>query len=81
MGIVMTYAVNDRESYNNIVTWMKQIKSHASENVCKILVANKCDVEEGRVISTEEGKQMAEQLGVPFFETSAQENINVAEVF
>lgn len=56
MGIVMTYAVNDRESYNNIVTWMKQIKSHASENVCKILVANKCDVEEGRVISTEEGK-------------------------
>ena len=44
MGIVLTYAVNDRESFNNIVSWMKQIKAHANENVCKILVANKCDI-------------------------------------
>lgn len=34
-------------------------------------------MEDERVISFERGKQLAEQLGVEFFETSAKENINV----
>jgi GTPase SAR1 family protein len=42
-----------------------------------ILVGNKCDMEDERVISFERGKQLADQLGVEFFETSAKENINV----
>ena len=42
-----------------------------------ILVGNKCDMEDERVISYERGKQLADQLGLEFFETSAKENINV----
>lgn len=42
-----------------------------------ILVGNKCDMEEERVVSAERGRQLAEQLGVEFYETSAKENINV----
>lgn len=42
-----------------------------------ILVGNKCDMEDERTISFERGKQLADQLGVEFFETSAKENINV----
>ena len=46
-----------------------------------ILVGNKCDMEDERIISYERGKQLADQLGVEFFETSAKENINVKAVF
>ena len=42
-----------------------------------ILVGNKCDMEDERVISYERGKQLADSLGLQFFETSAKENINV----
>ena len=42
-----------------------------------ILVGNKCDMEEERVVSADRGKQLADQLGLHFFETSAKENINV----
>ncbi len=42
-----------------------------------ILVGNKCDMEDERVISFERGKQLADSLGLEFFETSAKENINV----
>ena len=42
-----------------------------------ILVGNKCDMEDERVISYERGKQLADSLGLEFFETSAKENINV----
>lgn len=46
-----------------------------------ILVGNKCDMEDERVISYERGKQLSDQLGIEFFETSAKENINVKQVF
>ena len=54
-----------------------QIKTYSWDNAQVILVGNKCDMEDERVISFERGKQLAEQLGVEFFETSAKENINV----
>ena len=44
-------------------------------------MGNKCDLEDERVVSTERGKQLADQLGLEFFETSAKENINVKAVF
>ncbi|RZC33982.1 Ras domain containing protein [Asbolus verrucosus] len=58
-----------------------QIKTYSWDNAQVILVGNKCDMEDERVISFERGKQLAEQLGVEFFETSAKENINVKAVF
>jgi GTPase SAR1 family protein len=54
MGIVLTYSVTDRESFKNIETWIRQIKQHASENVCKVLVGNKSDMPD-RVVETSEG--------------------------
>lgn len=54
-----------------------QIKTYSWDNAQVILVGNKCDMEDERVISYERGRQLAEQLGVEFFETSAKENINV----
>jgi len=35
MGVVIVYAINDAESFKNVENWMTQLKSHASENVCK----------------------------------------------
>lgn len=54
-----------------------QIKTYSWDNAQVILVGNKCDMEDERIISFERGKQLSEQLGVEFFETSAKENINV----
>jgi small GTP-binding protein len=59
MGIILTYAVNDRASFGNIESWMKQIKEHASDDVCKILIGNKSDVDD-RCIDYEEGKRLAD---------------------
>ncbi|MGH0179933.1 UNVERIFIED_CONTAM: hypothetical protein FKN15_002982 [Acipenser sinensis] len=58
-----------------------QIKTYSWDNAQVILAGNKCDMEDERVISTERGKQLAEQLGFEFFETSAKDNINVKQTF
>lgn len=58
-----------------------QIKTYSWDNAQVILVGNKSDMEDERVVSTERGRQLADQLQLEFFETSAKENINVKSVF
>lgn len=77
MGFILMYDITNEESFNSVQDWVTQIKNYSWDNAQVILVGNKCDMEEERVISSERGKQLAEQLGVRFFETSAKENINV----
>lgn len=77
MGFILMYDITNEESFNSVQDWITQIKNYSWDNAQVILVGNKCDMEEERVISSERGKQLAEQLGVRFFETSAKENINV----
>lgn len=73
-GIEVEYKGSEMVGYRNApatkITWF---------NFCMqvILVGNKCDMEDERVISYERGKHLADSLGLEFFETSAKENINV----
>ena len=66
MGIILTYAINDRSSFDALENWAKQIKVHASTNVVKMLIANKCDSPD-RQVTEAEGKAMAESMGLSFF--------------
>ena len=65
----------------DIRTWFSNVEQHASEGVHKILIGNKCDWEEKRQVSTEQGQQLADELGIPFLEVSAKNNINVEKAF
>jgi Ras-related protein Rab-8A len=57
------------------------VEQHATEGVNKILIGNKCDWEEKRVVSTERGQQLADELGIPFLEVSAKTNNNIDKAF
>ncbi|KAI9836084.1 MAG: GTPase Ypt2 [Sarea resinae] len=65
----------------DIRTWFANVEQHATEGVNKILIGNKCDWEEKRAVSTEQGQRLADELGIPFMEVSAKSNINVEEAF
>ena len=80
MGIILVYDCTDATTFNNIQNWLKQIDQHASSNVAKVLVANKCDRTD-RIIDTEQGRSLAQQHGLSFFETSAKNGTNVNGVF
>lgn len=72
---------NNPTLYIDIRTWFSNVEQHATEGVNKILIGNKCDWEEKRVVSTERGQQLADELGIPFMEVSAKSNINVEKAF
>lgn len=65
----------------DIRTWFSNVEQHASEGVNKILIGNKCDWEEKRTVSTEQGQALADELGIPFLEVSAKSNINIDKAF
>ncbi len=81
MGVLLVYDVTSRSSFENIEHWMTNISKCASSDVNKLILANKCDIEDERVISREEGQALADKYGVPFMETSAKASINIEEAF
>lgn len=70
----VTYSIDIR-------TWFQNVEQHATEGVNKILIGNKCDWEDKRVVSQEQGQALADELGIPFLEVSAKSNINIDKAF
>ena len=60
---------------------MSSIDQYATSGVCKILVGNKCDQNSKRQVSFNDGKNLARECGVQFFEASAKNSTNVYELF
>ena len=80
-GIILVYDITDRTTFVEIENWLAEIQQHASPNVARLLVGNKCDMEGERQVSYQDGKDYADSLGIPFLETSAKQKINIEECF
>lgn len=65
----------------DIKTWHANIEQHASEGVNKILIGNKSDWNDKRAVTEEQGRSLADELGIKFMETSAKVNEGVEEAF
>ena len=64
---ILVYSVCSRESFNNLNIWIEQLKKFALPNSKIILIGNKCDDEQNRQVSYEEGKQICEKNNLEFF--------------
>ena len=80
-GIAIVYDVTDMESFNNVKHWNAEIDRYASEGVTKILIGNKSDMTDKKVVSVEAAKELADSLKMEFLETSAKDASNVTKAF
>ena len=80
-GIILIYDVTSLKTFENIKSWVTQIHEEISDKVVIYLVGNKVDKEEERKVSTAEGKKLADELGLPFIETSAKTGDNIENLF
>ncbi|XP_072027073.1 ras-related protein Rab-10-like isoform X2 [Amphiura filiformis] len=81
MGIMLVYDITQEKTFDNIAKWLRNIQEHANEDVEKMLLGNKCDMEDKRMISKERGEAISRENGIKFLETSAKANINVEKAF
>ena len=80
-GIIIVYDITNMESFNNVKIWLNEIDQYLGEDVNKLLVGNKCDLEEKRVVDTQTAEDFARSVGIPFLETSAKNSKDVEAAF
>ena len=81
-GIILVFDLTKKESFDKINDWIKQIKLNTqSDEIAIVLLGNKKDLVDMRVISFEEGKERAEAFGIKFFETSALDGSGIEDAF
>ena len=81
-GLLLTYSITSRESFNNLESWLKQLND--AKDISKIpivIVGNKSDLEELRIVKYKEGKEFADKHNYHFYEVSAKTGQNVKEAF
>ncbi|KAI5101668.1 ras-related protein Rab-3A, partial [Silurus meridionalis] len=81
MGFILMYDITNEESFAAVQDWSTQIKTYSWDNAQVLLVGNKCDMDDERVVASERGRQLSEHLGFEYFEASAKDNINVKQTF
>eukprot|EP01099_Mayorella_cantabrigiensis_P000675 TRINITY_DN129_c0_g1_i2.p1 TRINITY_DN129_c0_g1~~TRINITY_DN129_c0_g1_i2.p1 ORF type:complete len:154 (-),score=53.81 TRINITY_DN129_c0_g1_i2:91-552(-) len=81
-GFIVVYSIISRSTYEKISEFREKILMVKDEDDFPIvLLGNKCDLETDRVVTKDEGHALGKQFGVPFFETSAKNKININEAF
>ena len=80
-GILLIYDVTDKDSFKNLSNWIIEIEKNSSKQVLKVLIGNKTDLEDKRVVTYNQGKEFADTYGLKYIETSAKKNLNVTEAF
>ena len=78
-GIILMYDITDRKSFESIPDWIKSVKDAKGSNFPMILLGNKLDKEDVRVIKEKEGKELADEYNIKFFETSNKTGTNIQE--
>ncbi|CCE84063.1 Piso0_004666 [Millerozyma farinosa CBS 7064] len=82
-GFLLVYSVTDENSLKELLSLREQVlRIKDSDNVPMVLIGNKCDLENDRVLSIDDGIKVSEDWGmVPFYETSAMYKTNVDDAF
>lgn len=81
-GFLLVYSIDSKQSFEEIRTFQQQILRVKDKDYFPIIIiGNKCDLEQDRVVSKEEGMALARSFGCKFMETSAKQRINVEQGF
>lgn len=80
-GAILVYDITDRDSFDRVQNWVKELRKMLGEGIVLVIAGNKCDLERQRVVSLEEAEAYAKTVGAQHFSTSAKLSKGVSELF
>lgn len=80
-GVIIVFDITVRQSFENVKYWVAEISKYAPAETNKLLVGNKCDLEDDRKVSVDEAQRLASELGMEYVETSALNGSKVQQAF
>eukprot|EP00727_Mastigamoeba_balamuthi_P005214 m51a1_g14691 putative gtpase ypt3 (212) ;mRNA; r:103320-104558 len=79
-GVVIVYSVMDQQSFEDIGTWIANVKKTTGDDIVALLIGNKIDME-GRMVLQEQAVAYAQENKISYLETSAKDSTNVNRAF
>ena len=80
-GAFVVYDISQRETFDSVDRWISELRSNTDERMVIILIGNKSDLEDKRVVKKEEGEEKAKEKDIAFLETSALTASNIDKAF
>jgi small GTP-binding protein len=81
VGALLCYDITNRESFDHVPTWLKEVEENADKECLIMLVGNKMDLEDQRQVLVRDGRSYARQNGLAFIETYALDATGVETAF
>lgn len=79
---ILVYEIDKKTSFDNIQSWLNELRTNSSPDIKLFLIGNKLDLEPQRTVSTEEGRVFAKNCGFNLFmESSAKTGFNAQNIF
>ena len=80
-GAFVVYDITRKESFDSIDKWINDLYSSADKKLTIVVIGNKNDLEDQRIITKEQGQEKANKLNIAFMETSALTGNNLDKAF
>lgn len=80
-GVIVVYDVTDQASFDHLASWIKDVDLYSGEEVTKLLIGNKDDVKDSKVVDPEQAREFAADHSMLFMEASAMRATNVSAAF
>jgi Ras-related protein Rab-11A len=80
-GVLVLYDITNSSSFSQVPRWLAELEKYGEQDIVKMLIGNKADLEESRSVTVEEAQRLAEKEHMLFMETSAKTAVNVNEAF
>jgi len=78
---IIVYDITSESSFKATKDWIEECKKYTKDSIHLVLVGNKIDLDKQRKVTMEEGKNLAEENGMAFYETSALTGENIEKIF
>jgi small GTP-binding protein len=78
---ILVYDMSNRDSLSTLKDWRAELMDKGPKGITLAIVGNKCDLENQRGISSQDGEKLAREYQALFAKTSAKENIGIDELF
>lgn len=79
--ILFCYDCTVEQTFKKVENWFRKVNEQASTDIMKVLVANKIDLEDQRVISRDDGQSIAKKYDMKYYEVSALSGFGVVEMY
>ena len=80
-GAFIVYDITRKDTFDDIDKWRNELVNSCNKEITIMLIGNKCDLEDSREISKEQGEEKAKSFGFSFLETSAYSGENLEKGF